>query len=118
METRLSEPFPTRRMKILGRPDGFMTYGELAVDFSPFLEFLCPNLKLKLRLIGARHNFYMISHNPNVSPGIFDCSLYSRCIVLREYYHKKRIYMLACIPVEFNYMETLAKTPNFPARRN
>ena len=38
METLLSEPFFTRRMKMLSRHDGFMLYGELGVDFSPFLN--------------------------------------------------------------------------------
>ena len=32
MEARLSEPFFTRRMKVLSRPDGFMLYGQLGVD--------------------------------------------------------------------------------------
>ena len=33
METSLSEPFFTRRMKMLSRLDGFMLYGKLGVDF-------------------------------------------------------------------------------------
>ena len=33
METPLSEPLFTRRMKMLSRPDGFMLYGKLGVDF-------------------------------------------------------------------------------------
>ena len=33
MEAPLSEPFFTRRMKMLSRPDGFMLYGKLGVDF-------------------------------------------------------------------------------------
>ena len=38
MEAPLSEPFFTRRMKMLSRPDGFMLYGKLGVDFSPLLN--------------------------------------------------------------------------------
>ena len=34
MEALLAEPFFTRRMKMLSRPDGFMLYGKLGVDFS------------------------------------------------------------------------------------
>ena len=60
----------------------------------------------------------MISDNPNVSLGNVDCSLYTRRIALKDDYHKKRMDMLAYTPVEFNYVETLAKTFIFPARQN
>ena len=89
MEAPLSEPFFTRRMKILKRHDGFMLYGELGVDFFPAAELLYPNMKVRPRLIRARPNFYMISDNPNVSLGIVDCSLYTRRIALKDDYHKK-----------------------------
>ena len=118
MEAPLSEPFFTRRMKMLSRPDGFMLYGELGVDFFSTSELLYPNMKVRLRLFRARPNFYMISDNPNVSLRIVDCSLYTRRIALKDDYHKKRIDMLAYTPVEFNYLETLAKTFIIPARQN
>ena len=60
----------------------------------------------------------MISDNPNVSLGIVDCSLYTRRIALKDDYHKKRMDMLAYTPVEFNYLETLAKIFIIPARQN
>ena len=60
----------------------------------------------------------MISDNPNVSLGIVDCSLYTRRIALKDDYHKKRMDMLAYAPVEYNYLETLAKTFIIPARQN
>ena len=60
----------------------------------------------------------MISDNPNVSLGIVDCSLYSRRIALKDDYHKKRMDMLAYAPVEYIYLETLAKTFIIPARQN
>ena len=75
-------------------------------------------MKYRLRLIRARFNFYMISDNPNVSLGIDDCSLYIRGIALKDGYYKKRMDMLAYTPAEFNYLETLAKTFNIPARQN
>ena len=105
-------------MKILSRPDSFMLYGKLGVDFFYTSVFLYPNMKFRLRLIRARPNFYMISDNPNVSLGIVDCSLYTRRIALKDDYHKKRMDMLAYTPVEFNYLETLAKTFIIPARQN
>ena len=117
-EAPLSEPFFTRRMKMLSRPDGFMLYGKLGVDFFSTSELLYPNMKIRLRLFRARPNFYMISDNPNVSLGIVDCSLYTRRIALKDDYHKKRMDMLDYTPVEFNYLETLAKTFIIPARQN
>ena len=60
----------------------------------------------------------MISENPNVSLGIVDCSLYTRRVKLNEDYHKKRMSQLAYAPVEYNYMERLAKTFIIPARQN
>ena len=105
-------------MKLLSRPDGFMLYGKLGIDFFSTSELLYPNMKIRLRLIRARPNFYMISGNPNVSLGIVDCSLYTRCIALKDDYHKKRMDMLPYAPVEYNYLETLAKTFIIPARQN
>ena len=105
MEAPLVEPFFTRRKKMLSRPDGFMLYGKLGVDFFSTSELLYANMKIRLRLIRARPNFYMISDNPNVSLGIVDCSLYTRRIAPKDVYHKKRMDMLAYTPVEFNYLE-------------
>ena len=100
------------------RPDGFMLFVILAVDFFSISELLHPNMKVRPRLIRARPNFYIISDNPNVSLGIVDYSLYTRRIALKDDYHKKRMDMFAYNPVEFNYLETLAKTFIIPARQN
>ena len=112
----LPDPFFTRSMKLRSRPDDFMMYGKLRIDFFPFSELLYPTMKIRLQLIRARLIFYMISDNPNVSLGIVDCSLYTRRIALKDDYHKKRLHMLAYAPVEYNYLETLAKTFIIPAR--
>ena len=114
----LVDPFFTRRMKLLSRLDCFMLYGKLGIDFYPTLELLCPHKKNKLRLIRARPYFYMILDNPIVSLGIVDFSIYARRISLKDDYHKKGIDMLAYAPVEYNYLETLAKTISLPARQN
>ena len=114
----LPDPFFTRRMKLLNSHDGFMLYGKLGIDFFSTSELLYQNMKIRLRLIRARPNFYMISDNPNVSLGIVDCSLYTRRIALKDDYHKKRMDMLAYSPVQHNYLETLAKTFIIPARQN
>ena len=114
----LPDPFFTRRKKLLSRPDGFMLYGKLGIDFFSTSELLYPNMIVRLSLIRARPNVYMISDNPNVSLGIVDCSLYTRRIALKDDYHKKRKDMLAYAPVEYNHLETLAKTFIIPARQN
>ena len=114
----LPDLFFTRRMKLLSRPDGFKLYGKLGIDFFSTSELLYPNMKIRLRLIRARPNFYMISDNPNVSLGIVDCSLYTRRNALKEDYLKNRMDMLAYAPVEYKYLETLAETFIIPARKN
>ena len=111
----LPDPFFTRRMKLLSRPDGFLLYGKLGIDFFSTSELLYPNMRIRLRLIRARPLFYMISDN--VSLAIVDCSLYTRRIALMDDYHKNRMDMLAYAPVEYNYLETLAKTFIIPARQ-
>ena len=60
----------------------------------------------------------MISDNPNDSLGIVDCSLYTRLIVPEDDHHKTRMGMLAYAPVEYNFLETLAKTFIILARQN
>ena len=114
----LPDPFFTRRMKLLSRPDGFMLYGKLGIDFFSTSELLYPNMKIRLRLNRARPIFHMISDISKVSLGIVDCSVYTRRIALKDDYHKKRMDMLAYAHVEYNYLETLAKTFIIPARQN
>ena len=103
---------------MLSRPDGFMLYGKLGVDFFSTSELLYPIMKIRLRLIRATPTFYMVNENPNVSIGIVDCSLYTCRIALKDDYQKKRTDMLAYTDGEFNYLETDAKTFIIPARQN
>ena len=71
-------------------------------------------MKVRLQLIRGRPNFYMIRDNPIVSLELVDCSLYTRRIALKDDYHQKRM----DIPVEFIFLETLAKTFSIPAGEN
>ena len=80
---------------MLSRPDGFIKYGKLGVDFSSTTELLYPNMNTRLRLIRARRDFYRISDNLNLSLRTVDCSLYAGRIALKDDYHKKRMDMLA-----------------------
>ena len=75
-----------------------MLYGKLEINFFSTSELLYPNMRIRLRLIRARPNFYMISDNPNVSLGIVDCSLYIRRIALKDDYHKKEWICLLMLP--------------------
>ena len=87
---------------MLSRPDGFMLYGKLGIDFFSTSELLYLNKKIKPRLVRATPNIHMISDNPKVSLGIAGCSLYTRRIDLKDDYYKKRMNMLAYTPLEFN----------------
>ena len=95
-----------------------MFYDKLGIDFFTTSELLYPNMKVRIRLIRARPNFYMISKNPDVSLGIVDCSIYTGRVMLQEDNHKKRLAQLARAPVEYNYKETMAKTYIIPARKS
>ena len=114
----LPDPTFTRRRKLLSRLDGFMLYAKSGIDFISTSELLHPNEKNRLRLIRARPNFHMISDNPKVKLGIVDCSLYTHRFAFKDDYHKQRMDMLAYAPVEYIYLETLAKTFIILARQN
>ena len=62
-ENLLEDPFFTQRMKLYSRPDGFMLYGKLGINFLTTWELLYPNIRVPIRLIRARPNFSMISEN-------------------------------------------------------
>ena len=110
LEALLPERFFTKKMKMFSRPDGFLFFGKLGFDFFSTSEWLYPNLKIRLRLIGARPISYMTSDNSNVRPGIDDCSLYTHRIAPRDGNHMEKNDRFACAPVEFNCRETLVKT--------
>ena len=120
MQALLSEPFFTRRLKIamLSRPDGFLFFGKLGVDFFSISDLLYPNKKISLRLISARPDFHMISDNSNVRLGIVECSTHTRCIALMDDYHNKRMVVLPYIFVELDYLQTLPQIFTIPVRQN
>ena len=118
IEAPLSKPFHKKWMKTLSRLYGFMLYGNLGVDFFSISESLYPYMNVRLQLIRVGTNFYVVSENPNVILRYVDCSLYTRHIALKDEYHKKRLDMLAYVPVKFNYLETLAKKFVIPTRKN
>ena len=92
----LPHPFFTERMELLSRLDGFTLCGKLGIDFFSTSELLYLNIKIRLQQIRDRPNFYMISDNPNVSLGIVDCSLYIRCIALKDDYQTENGFAGLC----------------------
>ena len=72
-------PF-TDRANSLGIRMTFSLYGRLAIDLLTCEKMLLPNTKVRIKLIRARPNFYMLSDNPNVNLKIVDCSLFTRRI--------------------------------------
>ena len=103
----LPDPFFARKMELLSRPDGFNLNAIFGIDFFSTSELIYPNMKIRLRLIRARTNFYMIINNPNVSLAIVDFSLYNRRIALKNDYHGKRRDVLAYVPVGHNHLDAL-----------
>ena len=75
-------------------------------------------MKIWLKLIRARPNFYLIRNNPNVSLGNVDCLIYTRHIALKDDYQRKRIDMLASTTVELKFLAFTPKTFIIPARQN
>ena len=63
MEAPSPEPFFTRWMEMLNRPDGSLLYGKLGVDLFSTSQMLFSNLKIRLQIIRARSHFIMISGN-------------------------------------------------------
>ena len=98
MEVALSELFFTRTMKRFSRPDGFMSYGKLGVDFFSIYELFYPNIRNRLQLIRARPNFYMISDKPNVVLDLLIVHFTLVVLLSETNNHKKRVNA----PLDFN----------------
>ena len=79
---------------------------------------MLPNTKVRLKLIRAKPNFYMISYNPHVSLKVLDCSLFTRRVFVNEVYHQTIKYQLTNQPACYNFMETIARTFIIPSGQN
>ena len=110
-------PF-TDRANSLGTEITFSLYGRLAIDLFTCEKLLLPNTKVRIKLIRARPNFYMLSDNLNVSLKIVDCSLFTRKILVAEPKHQNLQWNLEREPAQYNYMETIARTFIIPSREN
>ena len=110
-------PFIDREEELLLK-NGTTYYGKLAIDLFQCEKLLLPNTKVRLKLIRARPNFYMISYNPHVSLKVLDCSLFTRRVVVNEVYHQTIKYQLTHQPACYNFMETIARTFIIPSGQN
>ena len=102
----------------MGTGINFSPYGRLAIDLFTCEKRLLPNTKVRIKLIRARPNFYMLSDNPIVSVKIIDCSLFTRRILLAEPNHQYLQWNLERGPAHCNYMGTIARTFIIPYRQN
>ena len=110
-------PF-TDRANFLGTGITFSLYGRLAIDLFTCEKLLLPNTKVRIKLVRARPNYYMLSDNPNVSPKIVDCLLFTRSILVAEPNHQYLQWNLERELAQYNYMETIARTFIIPSRQN
>ena len=78
----------TDRANSLGTGITFSFYGRLALDLFTYEKLLLPITKVRIKLIRARPNFYMLSDNPNFSLKFVDCSLFTRRILVAEPNHQ------------------------------
>ena len=106
-------PFTDRANSLGGK-----LYGRLAIDLFTCEKLLLPNTKVRIKLIRARTNFYMLSDNPNVSLKIVDFSLFTRRILVAEPNHQYLQWKLKREPAQYNYMETIARTVIITSRQN
>ena len=110
-------PF-TDRANSLGTGITFSLYGRLAIDLFTCEKFLPPNTKVRIKLIRARPNFCMLSDNPNVSLKLFDCSLFTRRVLVAEPNHQSLQWNLERESAHYNYIETIARTFIISSRQN
>ena len=110
-------PF-TDRANSLGSGITFSFYGRLASDLFTCEKLLLPKTKVRIKLIRARPNFYMLSDKPNVSLKSVDCSLFTRKFLVAEPNHQYLQWHLEREPAQYNYVETIARTFIFPSRQN
>ena len=110
-------PFIDREEELLLK-NGSTYYIKLAIDLFQCEKLLLPNTKVRLKLIRARSNFYMISYNPHVSFKVLDCSLFTRRVDVNEVYHQTINYHLTHQLTCYNFMETIARTFIIPSREN
>ena len=110
------EPFLSRKAK---KNEEICFYGKLAIDVFTCDKFLLPNVKIRLRLVRSRPNFYIITNqNKNFSCSILQASLFTRQVVIEDRIFKDLHSSLQLRPARYNFSEVLAKTFVIPNGQN
>ena len=94
-------------------------YGKLAIDVLTCDNFPFPNVKIRLRLLPSRPNYYIIA-NQNIK---FSCSflqsfLFTRQVVIEDHFFKDLHSSLQIRPARYNFSEVLARTFVIPNGQN
>ena len=110
-------PFIDREEELLLK-NGSTYYDKLAIDLFQCENLPLPATKVRLKLIRAIPNFYIISYNRHVSLKVLDCSLYTRRVVVNEVYHQTIKCQLNHHSACYNFMETIARTFIIPSGQN
>ena len=79
LEILIKINFIDREEELLMR-NGTSYNGQLAINLFQCGKFSLPNTKVRLKLIHARPNFYIISYNPHHCLEVINCSLFTRLV--------------------------------------
>ena len=102
------EPFRSRKAKM---NEEFFFYGMLGIDVFTYDKFLLPDVKIRLRLVRSRPNFYSIT-NQNIN---FSCSILQASLFTRQVINEDRIFTdfhssLQLRLARYDFSDVLAKT--------
>ena len=78
----------------------------------------CQKSKVRIKVIRARPNSYMLSDNPNSSLKIVDYSLFKRRILVFEPNLQNLQWNLEREPAQYKHMKTIARTFIIPSCQN
>ena len=96
-----------------------MFYGKLAIDVFTCDKFLLPNIKVRIRLIRSRPNFYLIStQTKNFHATIKEASLFTRVVAVDEPCIRTIQAKIKERPARYNFTEVLSKTFIIPNNQN
>ena len=109
------EPFLSRKVK---KNEDICFYGKLAIDIFTCDKLLLPSVKIRLRFVRSRPNFYIINQNKKFSCSILQASLFTRQVVIEDRIFKDLHSSLQLGPARYNFSEVLAKTFVIPNGQN
>ena len=93
-------------------------YGKLTIDVSTCDKFLLPNVKIWLRLVRSRPNFYITNQNDNILCSTLQASLFTRQVVFDDRIFKDLHSSLQLRRARYTFSQVLAKTIVIPNGQN